>query len=145
MERKYVLILCPLDKDGYDFAGNKYKEEHSFIQSNIFEKNHDIDKGLLGIYWGKTNNYPYSNILKSKWSVVKTEINSNLLFVEKKYNLVKFKRGMILHIGDIYSGAHFISMEKDIDSHYFIKEASCLRNSDVIGTKEWIMNHGEIE
>jgi len=145
MENKYVLLVCPILKDGRDIAGNPYEGVGEFIQARIFVKDGNIDSGLYGILWGKCEDYPQKNILKFDWAVVKTEINENLLTLDKSKNETKFKRGMILHIGKIKSCAEYILNIKDDDRHLFIEEAKHLTAEQIMGSKEWTQRKEEKE
>ena len=137
MENKYVLLVCPILKDNRDIAGNPYLGVGEFIQARVFVKDGNIDSGLYGILWGKCPSYVRKNILKFQWAVVKTEINENLLTIDKYKNEMKFKRGIILHIGKIESCADFVLTVKDDAQQYFAEEAKFLKPVEIIGTKEW--------
>ena len=137
MENKYVLVVCPVLKDGRDIAGNPYLGVGEFIQARMFVRDGNTDSGLFGILWGKCPSYIRKNILKFDWAVVKTEINENLLTIDKYRNEVKFKRGIILHMGSIESCANHILNVKDDEKQFFAEEAKTLKATDIIGTKEW--------
>lgn len=137
MENKYVLLVCPILKDDRDIAGNPYQGVGEFIQARIFVKDGNIDSGLYGILWGKCYSYIRKNILDFKWAVVKTEINENLLMLDKYKNEMKFKRGIILHMGKIKSCAKYILSIKDDDQQFFIEEARHLKPEQIMGSKEW--------
>lgn len=140
MENKYVLLVCPILKDGKDFAGNPYQGVGEFIQAQVFVRDGNIDTGLYGILWGKCPTFIQKNILKSDWAVVKTEINENLLRLGKISNEVKFKRGIILHIGKIKSCANYVLSIKDDEQQFFMEEAKYLTEEQIMGTKLWEQN-----
>lgn len=138
MENKYVLLVCPILKDGRDIAGNPYLGAGEFIQARVFVKDGNIDSGLYGILWGKCATYVRKNILKFNWAVVKTEINENLLMINKFKNEAKFRRGIILHIGKIRSCADYILDIKNDAQQYFTEEAKNLKAEDIIGSNAWV-------
>ena len=138
MENKYVLMVCPIMKDNKDFAGNPYRGVGEFIQAKEFVKDGNTDTGLYGILWGKCQTRFRKEMLKLNWAVVKTEINENLLTLDKLSNEAKFKRGIILHVGKIKSCADYILKIKDDEQQFFAEEASHLRAEDVIGSNDWI-------
>ena len=137
MENKYVLLVCPILKDGKDISGNSYLGAGEYIQARNFVRDGNIDSGLYGILWGKCPIYIRKNILKFNWAVVKTEKNENLLIIDKYQNEAKFKRGIILHIGKIESCADYVLKIKDDAQQYFAEESKYLKPIDIIGTKEW--------
>ena len=138
MERKYVLVICPISYDNYDLAGNCFKEEKEFIQSQNYSKDGDLSNGLYGILWGKTPHYPYNHTLLGKWVVIKIEVDSNLICLNRLTNEVKFKRGIVLHIGKISSCAKFILSSKNDKEQFFAPEIENLKESDIIGSDAWI-------
>jgi len=137
MENKYVLLVCPILKDGKDVAGNPYDGVGECVQARNFVKDGNIDTGLNGILWGKTSSFAHKNILKFKWAVVKTEINDNLLLLDRTTNEAKFRRGIILHIGKIQSCAKYVMSIKDDEQQYFTEEAKLLTEEQILGTKAW--------
>jgi len=143
MENKYVLMVCPILKDNKDFAGNPYRGVGEFIQAKTFVKDGNIDTGLYGILWGKCGSNFRKEMLKFDWAVIKTEINENLLTLDKIKNEAKFKRGIILHIGKIQSCADYVLRIKDDEQQFFAEEASHLRAEDIIGSKEWFQKQTE--
>jgi len=140
MENNYVLLVCPILKDGKDVAGNPYLGVGEFIQAQVFTKDGNIDNGLYGILWGKCPTFLQKNILKFNWAIVKTEINENLFLLDRMTNEAKFKRGIILHIGKIKSCAEYILKIKDDEQQYFVEEAKHLIEEQIIGTKAWQRN-----
>jgi hypothetical protein len=137
MENKYVLLVCPILKDGMDIAGNKYIGVGEFIQSKIFIKDGNIDSGLYGILWGECNSLPSKSFMTLNWAVVKTEINENLFFINRKNNEAKFNRGIILHIGKIKSCADFIKQIIHDEQQYFDKKSKLISEYKTIGSEEW--------
>lgn len=137
MENRYVLLVCPILKDGKDIAGNPYLGVGEFIQAKVFVRDGNIDSGLYGIRWGKCPSYVRKNILKFNWAVVKTEINENLLTLNRHDNEMKFKRGIILHIGKIRSCANYVLKIKDDKQQFFTEEADSLKPEEIMGSKEW--------
>jgi hypothetical protein len=137
MENKYVLLMCSVLKDGKDVAGNSYGGVGECIQARNFVRDGNIDTGLNGILWGKTPSFIHKNILKFKWAVVKTEINDNLLLLDRTTNETKFRRGIILHLGNIESCADYVMSIKDDEQQYFAEEAKHLTEEQIIGTKAW--------
>ena len=138
MDSKYVLLLCPICKDGKDIAGNRYREVGDFIQSKKFVKDGDIDTGLYGILWGKRPTFPQNNILNLDWAVVKTEVNENLLMLDRNNNEVKFKRGIILCRGKIKKCANYILSIKNDKKQYFIEDFESITADQIIGADQWI-------
>jgi hypothetical protein len=136
MEKKYVLLACPILKDGKDIIGNPFVSGE-FIQSKVFVRDGNIDTGLRGFLWGKCPRFRHKNILKFDWAVVKTEVNENLLLLDNVTNETKFKRGIILYIGKIQSCADFILNIKDDEQQYFLDEIKSLTLEQILGTEEW--------
>lgn len=137
MENKYVLLVCPVLKDGKDYAGNPYEGVGEFIQAKTFVKDGNIDKGLYGILWGKRSMSYGRKLSQCDWAVVKTEINENLFILDRMTNESKFKRGIILYIGKILGCANFILRVKDDKQQFFAEEAENLKAEEIIGSKEW--------
>jgi hypothetical protein len=143
MENKYVLMVCPILKDGKDFGGNPYRGVGEFIQAKVFVKDGNTDTGLYGILWGKCQAPLPKNMMKFNWAIVKTEINENLLTLDRRKNEVKFKRGIILYMGKIKSCADYILRIKDDEQQFFAEEAKHLKAEDIIGSNEWSQKQRE--
>jgi len=143
MERKYVLILVHLDKDRCDIARNKYGFVGDVVESQEFTKDKDIRYGIYGVLWGKTSSFPYERIGDGYWAVIKTEYNDNFIVVDKYYNTVKIRTGIILHVGSIHSAAQFIISAKDDKSHFFSIEAKSLKESEIAGSEQWLERYKE--
>ena len=136
MEKRYVLILTHLDQFMNDIAQNKYPIE-GFVQARKFTSDYDIRYGLYGILWGKTTYFPPSEIDEGYWIVSKTEKNSNLIKIDDYHNRYKFECGMVLFSGNLRSAANFIVDNKDDPKQLYDKEAWCIRDEEIAGTKEW--------
>ncbi len=143
MENKYVFMICPVLKDGKDFAGNPYKGVGEFIQAKVFVKDGNIDTGLYGILWGKCITPLRQSMLQFNWAVVKTEINENLLMLDRMKNEVKFKRGMILHMGKAKQCADYILKIKNDEQQFFAEESKHLKAEEIIGSDSWVKRQRE--
>ena len=136
----YVLMLVYVDDDWLDIAGNKYPIE-GFIEAKKFTKDIDIRSGLYGVLWGKTWHFPYEQITKGHWIVVKTEYDEDLIKTEWNNERYKFKNGWVVHIGNLRSAAKFILQKKNDPMELLIKDAEWLLPEDVAGSKEWLKEH----
>ena len=137
MENKYVLLVCPILKDGRDIAGNPYRGVGEFIQAKSFARDGNTDSGLYGFLWGKCPIQLKEYILKSKWAVVKTELNENFIMLDRRTNEAKFKRGIILHIGKIKSCADYLLRIADDDQQFFNIDSKQLEEEQIIGSTKW--------
>lgn len=137
MENKYVLLVCPILKDGRDIAGNPYRGVGDFIQAKSFSRDGNTDYGLYGILWGKCPVKLKKYLLKLNWAVVKTELNENLVILDRKTNEAKFKRGIILHTGKIKSCAEYVLKIVDDDQQFFNEESKELEEQQIIGSEKW--------
>jgi hypothetical protein len=141
MEKKYILILVHLDKNKVDIAGNKYNGVGDVIEAKEFTKDKDIRYGIYGVPWGKTHYFLYDRLIDGFWAVIKTENNDNFIPVDKYYNTVKVKSGLILHIGTIESAAQFIINAKNDKTQLFLKEAKKIKEEEIAGSPSWLAKH----
>ena len=132
----YVLMLVYLDEDWLDLSGNKYHSE-GFIEAKEFTNDIDLQNGLYGIMWGKTNYFPYEKIDKGHWAVVKTEINQELIKTDWHYNRYKFRNGFIVYLGSLRSAAKYILKHKDDPTEKLAEEAKWLQPEEITGSTEW--------
>lgn len=132
----YVLMMVYVDENWMDLAGNKYQEK-GFICSKDFTVDENIQYGLYGILWGKTDTFIYEENKNGHWLIVKTEKNNNMIKVDQFSNRYKFREGSILHSGNINSCSKFILMEIKNNENDYLKECKDLSPEDVAGTKEW--------
>ena len=137
MEKNYILAFCPILNDKKDIEGTPYLGIGEFVQSKKFVRDGNIDTGLYGILWGKCPLKLQKHLLSLNWAVVKTELNENFIVLNKLRNEVKFKRGIILHIGKIKSCSKYLLNIKDDKSQFFHDESKQLKEEQIIGSKRW--------
>jgi hypothetical protein len=134
--KRFVLVLVHLDKDGIDIVGNKYSDT-GFIRSKNFVRNNEIECGLYGVLWGRTMSFPYDDIDRGQWAVVKVEDSDNLINIEGLENRVKFQDGIVMNMGSLRSCSKFIISNKNDFLQGFKREALHIPNEEIAGTKEW--------
>jgi hypothetical protein len=137
MENKYVLLVCPILKDGRDIAGNPYRGVGEFIQAKKFIRDGNTDTGLYGFLWGKCPVKIKEYFLKLNWAVVKTELNENFIMLDRRTNEAKFKRGIILHMGKIKSCANYVLSIKEDAQQFFDEASKELEEEQIIGSTKW--------
>lgn len=135
-----VLVLCYVDNDWLDLAGNKFSYS-GFIQASDFRSDIDIRYGLYGILWGKTHSFIYESLHKGYWAVVKTQINDDLILVDQYTNRYKFKEGIILLAGSLNQCANKIISIRDQHDKSYEEGLWWVQNEDIIGSKEWMSEH----
>ena len=96
MDGFQILILVPLDKYRTDYGCNKYKL-HDVICANDYERNTDISNGISGYLWGVPPSVRYRG-LEGNWAVVLATHDGYLMAVDKFYNIVKTRIGVVLHL-----------------------------------------------
>ena len=103
MKDRFICILVSLNPDGTDLSGIEYPEIGN-IESEAYEHDTDISRGLYGtrLY----NNQSDCEITKwmntdteAQWRIVKTHNNDDILFLDKVYDLVKYRQGMVVCSG----------------------------------------------
>lgn len=137
MDKKYFLVLCHIDRYKNDIAGNKFGSVGDMIVAKEFTRDIDITKGLHGIPWGYTYTLQFDNIEQGFWAVVKTELNANIIVVDQIYNIIKFRNGIILHVGDLTTASKFIIKTRNEESHCFIKSSDLVPDEQIAGHPVW--------
>jgi hypothetical protein len=136
MDGFQILILVPLDKYRTDYGCNKYKL-HDVICANDYERNTDISNGISGYLWGVTPSLRYRG-LEGNWAVVLATHDGYLMAVDKFYNIVKTRIGVVLHLGDIKSATQYLLDFIKDPQRYPDKSCSILTKDSVIGSRKWI-------
>lgn len=96
MRERYVLLLVSLNPDSTDLSGIKFPE-CGYVESKTYQPDKDIRNGLYGTLWGKTDaQYWLNKDPKTQWRVVKAENNDEIIPLDKAYNFVKFRKGMVV-------------------------------------------------
>ena len=134
----YVLILVYVDNDWMDIAGNVYPSE-GYVEADHFTKDIDIQHGLYGILWGKTERLPYEKINEGHWCVVKAELSEDLIRTDSFLNRYKFSRGFVVHSGNLLSAAEYIVENKHDED--FIKDPLTIQSEEIVGTHQWMKEH----
>lgn len=138
MDKKHLLILVHLDRYQNDIADNKFSRVGDVVVAKEFSRDIDITKGIYGVPWGYTEYFDKEDIYGGFWAVVKTEYNDNIIPIDKFYNTVKFRSGIILHIGTLQSASKFIIKSKRDESHYYHKSANLIPDEEIAGHKKWM-------
>jgi len=132
----FVFVMVYLDDDRIDIAGNQYPYPlHSPVVAKEFSNDIDIQNGLYGILWGKTDHLIYEKLNSGFWIVLKVEKNSELICIDKFYNRYKFKTGKIVYNGIIRNCSKYIIQHKNDPE--ILEEAKYLKIEDLVGTKCW--------
>jgi hypothetical protein len=139
----HSLILVTCNSDFTDGMGNLYPEEGVICSSKfIFDKS--LSTGLYGVLWGQTGSKGifFKDEPDSIWLLVKVECGQNIIYIDEVYNLVKFERGSVVHVGDKRTCAEYISDYREehdipisIDEVTGYISTSCLPNKNAL-------NHG---
>ena len=141
MESKYgcyVLMLSYVDENWMDIGGNIYPPE-GFVEAKNFTRDIDVRFGLNGILWGKTCYFPYEQINKGNWTVVKTELIDDLIKTEHYYNRYKFPNGWIVYSGSLRDSAKYIVRHKNDDS--FSEDGKWIQAEEIAGSRQWMKDH----
>lgn len=138
-EKIYVLMLVYVDKEWMDIAGNKYPST-GLIRAKNFSIDENIQYGLVGIPWGKTDSFIYEENSHGHWIVVKTEIHNNLICTDYYANRYKFSEGVVLYSGKIDACADFIWKVINSKDNGLITESESISIEDIAGSKAWRKN-----
>lgn len=136
----YVFMMVYVDGDWMDLSGNEYPTE-GYIESESFTDDIDLQNGLYGIMWGKTCVFPYEQMNKGHWIVVKIEISEELIKTDYYYNRYKFRSGFVVHTGSIRTAAKYILNNKDNPDEGLIEDSLWLQAEEIAGSKEWLKEH----
>jgi hypothetical protein len=140
-EKNYVSVLCYVDENWMDIGGNIFPED-GFIAAKEFTDDINIQFGLYGILWGNTDYLFYENVDDGNWAVIKVEVDNNFMFVDKMYNRVKFKNGMVVCSGNVEETGNFLwENGKDLSQCYYVPEK--MKKKDIVGTKKWLKRFRE--
>ena len=122
-----------------DIGGNIYPED-GVIDANEFTDDINIEYGLYGIFWGKTDFLNYEK-LNGNWVVVKVEINNDFIVADSINNRIKFKNGMIICNGNACKMGNYLWENRDNSSQYSCYIAKNTKKEDIVGTKFWVRKH----
>ena len=138
--RKYLPVMCYLDENLMDIGGNIYPE-YGFISAKKYTNDIDIRYGLYGIPWGRTNRLLHEKIENGYWTVVKTEINGEIIKTDYVNNRVKFRNGIVLAIGSVDSIGEFIYKNRDKERQSFSRIGKRIKKQEIVGTKKWMKQY----
>jgi len=130
----FVFMMVYLDDEKMDMAGNKYPL-HGHVIAQEFSNDVDIQKGLYGILWGKTDHLIYEKLYSGHWAILKVEKNNELICVDKFSNRYKFKTGEIVYNGIAWSCSKYIIQHQNDPE--ILEEAKYLKIEDLVGSKFW--------
>jgi len=136
--KKFLPVMCYIDDNYMDIGGNIYPE-YGFISAKEFTDDNNIQYGLYGIPWGRTDNLLYEKIDSGNWVVIKTEINDELIKTDCIRNRVKFRNGMVLKVGSANYIGEFIYENRE--KHNFSKLGKYVKKDEIVGTKKWMKKY----
>ena len=135
-QKNYVPILCYVDDNWMDIGGNVYPED-GVVTAKEFTNDINIECGLYGIFWGKTEKLFYEK-LSGNWIVVKVEVDNNFIVVDSLSNTVKFNNGMIICSGNAYEMGSYLWDNINNVSQYSCYINGFVKESDIVGTVKWV-------
>ena len=108
MLNRYVLVLVSLNPDGSDLSHNIYPNFGNF-EDKKYKPNKDIRFGLYGTLFGFADRGKWVNTDPvAAWRVVRVENNEDLISLDNYENLVKFKKCVVVHDGNLISCSQYM-------------------------------------
>ena len=110
---RQVLVLVNLNPDLSDAGCHQYPQA-GLVEALDFSRNKpDLLSGLFGVLWAKDSLDSYIFPEGSKYAVVEVPVNDDLIVIGKLFNVVMFKRGNVVFIGDKQNCLNYIAEHKN--------------------------------
>lgn len=107
MTDRYILVLVSLNPDGTDIGGHQYPD-FGFFEAEKFQPDERIENGLYGSLNGTGTKW----LTEGKTArVIRVERSHEIILLDKEDELVKFRRGVIVHSGDLQRCREFLATE----------------------------------